>query len=85
MRKILAILPVPVFVVVTFFPCKAAAKTISLDGNWIFVADPAASFEAGDLARANGIPVGVPSSWQAAFVDRRDYARVAWSWRNLTV
>jgi hypothetical protein len=85
MRRMLAVVPVATLILAALLPGGAAAKTISLDGNWSFVADPAASLQAGDLARANGIPVGVPSSWQAAFVDRRDYAGVAWYWRNVTI
>jgi hypothetical protein len=85
MRRMLAVFPVVALILAAVIPGKALAKTLSLDGNWFFVADPAASFEVGDLARANGIPVGVPSSWQAAFVDRRDYAGVAWYWRNVTI
>jgi Glycosyl hydrolases family 2, sugar binding domain/Glycosyl hydrolases family 2/Glycosyl hydrolases family 2, TIM barrel domain len=68
-----------------FAPVPLAAQIISLDGNWIFVPDPAASLKVADLPTANGIPVRVPSSWQAAFVDRRDYAGVAWYWRNVSI
>ncbi len=67
------------------FPALGAAKTMSLDGDWVFVPDPRANLQVADLARANGIPVRVPSSWQAAFVDRRDYAGVAWYWRNVVI
>lgn len=62
-----------------------AAKTISLDGNWIFVPDPAANLTVAELPTANGIPIRVPSSWQAAFVDRRDYAGVGWYWRSVSI
>jgi Glycosyl hydrolases family 2, sugar binding domain/Glycosyl hydrolases family 2/Glycosyl hydrolases family 2, TIM barrel domain len=63
----------------------AAAKAVSLDGNWIFVPDPAGAMRVSDLASANGIPIRVPSSWQAAYVDRRDYAGVGWYWRTVTL
>jgi Glycosyl hydrolases family 2, sugar binding domain/Glycosyl hydrolases family 2/Glycosyl hydrolases family 2, TIM barrel domain len=66
-------------------PRVCSARTISLDGDWIFVPDPAASLKVEDLPSANGIPIRVPSSWQAAFIDHRDYAGVGWYWRNVTV
>lgn len=72
-------------VAVVFAPSFATAKTASLDGNWIFVPDPAGALKVDELASANGIPIRVPSSWQAAFVDRRDYAGVGWYWRTVTL
>ena len=85
MRRMVAVFPVVALILAAVIPGKALARTISLDGNWFFVADPADSLQIGDLGRANAIPVAVPSSWQAAFVDRRDYAGVAWYWRNVTI
>jgi Glycosyl hydrolases family 2, sugar binding domain/Glycosyl hydrolases family 2 len=85
MRKVFPKFPVLLLAALAFFPAQTEAKTISLDGNWIFVADPAASMQVGDLVHADGVPVGIPSSWQAAFVDRRDYAGVAWYWRNVSI
>jgi hypothetical protein len=64
----------------------AASQTISLNGDWNFVADPAAALKVADLASApNVLPTRIPSSWQAQFADLRDYAGVAWYWRSVSV
>ena len=61
-------------------------NSTSLDGNWHFVADPAGTLPAKDLAGTpNALPTNVPSSWQMQFPDLRDYAGVAWYWRSLKV
>jgi hypothetical protein len=64
----------------------AESRTISLNGDWQFVADPARTLTVADLPSANGIrPTRVPSSWQQQFADLRDYAGVAWYWRSVDV
>jgi Glycosyl hydrolases family 2, sugar binding domain/Glycosyl hydrolases family 2, TIM barrel domain len=73
------------FAMAALCPLSTMARTIPLDGDWIFVSDASATLKVSDLPTANGIPVPVPSSWQAAFVDRRDYAGVAWYWRNVSI
>jgi Glycosyl hydrolases family 2, sugar binding domain/Glycosyl hydrolases family 2/Glycosyl hydrolases family 2, TIM barrel domain len=85
MRRYLWIFAAALWLGATLLPGAAAARTTSLDGDWLFVPDPGARLQVEDLARANGIPVSLPSSWQASFVDRRDYAGVGWYWRNVTV
>ena len=85
MRKISRSVAILFFIAIAFLPRARAAQTTSLDSSWIFVADPSASLQAADLAHANGIPVRVPASWQASFVDRRDYAGVAWYWRKVSL
>ncbi len=63
-----------------------AGITVSLNGDWRFLPDPAAALKVGDLASAsNTRAIRVPSSWQSQFVDLRDYAGVAWYWRSLTL
>jgi hypothetical protein len=65
---------------------QPAGKTISLDGDWSFLADPAGTLTVEDLAKAQGVrPTTVPSSWQLQFPDLRDYAGVAWYWRAVTI
>ena len=73
-----------VLFIISLLPGGVFARTIPLDGDWFFIADPSAQFKVADLAQANKIPVRVPSSWQSAFVDRRDYAGVAWYLRTFT-
>jgi len=64
---------------------QPAGNSISLDGNWHFLADSAGTLKVEDLAKAqNVLPTDVPSSWQLQFPDLRDYAGVAWYWRSLT-
>ncbi len=64
----------------------AENKTISLSGDWKFVADPGGNIKVEDLpSLPNILPTRVPSSWQEQFVDLRDYAGVAWYWRSVTV
>jgi hypothetical protein len=67
--------------------CRSAhAGTISLDGDWQFLADPSGSFEVQQLASAVNVrPTRVPSSWQSQFADLRDYAGAAWYWREVNV
>jgi len=65
---------------------SAAAKTISLNGDWQFVADPTGKLQVQDLAGVpNARPTRVPSCWQQQFADLRDYAGVAWYWRSVVV
>ncbi len=60
------------------------SATLSLDGDWNFVADPSAALKVADLnTAANPRPTRVPSSWQSQFADLRDYAGVAWYWRSV--
>jgi hypothetical protein len=64
----------------------ASCQTISLNGDWSFVADPAGTLQVAGLASAPNVrPTSVPSSWQAQFTDLRDYAGVAWYWRSISV
>ncbi len=66
------------------FCYPALARTISLNGDWNFVADPTGSLKVEELASLPNIrPTRVPSSWQSQFTDLRDYAGVAWYWRSL--
>jgi hypothetical protein len=68
------------------FAGGAAARTVSLDGDWNFVADSASSMDVGRLASAPYIrPTRVPSSWQTQFADLRDYAGAAWYWRSVSL
>jgi hypothetical protein len=63
-------------------------SSVSLDGDWNFVADAAGTMKVADLAAlppASVRPTRVPSSWQQQFADLRDYAGVAWYWRSLNV
>lgn len=63
----------------------AAVASISLDGDWHFLADPDGTLEVQKLdSSANVRPTRVPSSWQSQFADLRDYAGVAWYWRTIT-
>ena len=64
----------------------ATGQTVSLNGDWNFVADPAGTLKVVDLLSAPNIrPTRVPSSWQSQFADLRDYAGVAWYWRSVDV
>jgi hypothetical protein len=64
----------------------ARSQTISLDGDWNFLADPAGTLKVADLASAPNVrPTRVPSSWQAQFADLRDYAGIAWYWRSVNL
>ena len=64
----------------------AAVCTLSLDGDWHFLADPEGSYDVQKLASAANVrPTRIPSSWQSQFSDLRDYAGVAWYWRTFTV
>ena len=63
---------------------KAHGTTLSLDGDWNFVADPTGTLGIQNLATADHVlPTSVPSSWQSQFADLRDYAGVAWYWRSV--
>jgi hypothetical protein len=63
----------------------AAVSSISLDGDWHFLADPGGTLEVTQLdSAANVLPTRVPSSWQSQFSGLRDYAGVAWYWRSIT-
>ena len=64
----------------------AAVSSISLDGDWHFLADPGLTLDVQKLDSAASIrPTRVPSSWQSQFADLRDYAGVAWYWRTVTL
>jgi beta-galactosidase/beta-glucuronidase len=64
----------------------AALSTLSLDGDWYFLADPNGSLDVHKLDSAPNVrPTHVPSSWQSQFADLRDYAGVAWYWRTVSV
>jgi hypothetical protein len=63
----------------------AAASTVSLDGDWHFLADPDGTLDVQKLATAPYVrPTRIPSSWQSQFADLRDYAGVGWYWRTVT-
>jgi len=64
----------------------AAVSTVSLDGDWHFLADPNGSLDVQKLDSAPFVrPTRIPSSWQSQFADLRDYAGVAWYWRTIAV
>jgi len=64
----------------------ATVSTLSLDGDWHFLADPRGTLGVGQLDSAADVrPTRVPSSWQSQFSDLRDYAGVAWYWRAISV
>ncbi len=70
----------------TAFCAPARAGTISLDGDWHFLADPSGALEIQQLASAANVrPTRVPSSWQSQFADLGDYAGVAWYWREVSI
>ena len=62
----------------------ARGATVSLDGDWHFLADPRGVVDVQKLAAAENVrPTRIPSSWQSQFADLRDYAGVAWYWRSV--
>jgi hypothetical protein len=62
-----------------------AVSSVSLDGDWHFLADPTGALDVHKLDSAPYVlPTSIPSSWQSQFADLRDYAGVAWYWRTLT-
>src|SRR5271170_4141270 len=64
----------------------AAVSTVSLDGDWHFLADPGGTLDVQKLASAPNVrPTRIPSSWESQFDNLRDYAGVAWYWRSITV
>ena len=64
----------------------AAVSSVSLDGDWHFLADPGLTLDVQKLDSAASVrPTRVPSSWQSQFADLRDYAGVAWYWRTVTL
>ncbi len=64
----------------------AEVFSVSLDGDWHFLADPAGTLDVQKLDSAPYVrPTRIPSSWQSQFADLRDYAGVAWYWRTVTV
>jgi hypothetical protein len=64
----------------------AAVSSVSLDGDWHFLADPGGALDVQKLDSAAYVrPTRIPSSWQSQFSDLRDYAGVAWYWRTITV
>jgi len=64
----------------------AECSTISLDGDWNFVADPDATLDIQKLSSARNVrPTRIPSSWQSQFADLRDYAGAAWYWRSVNL
>ena len=61
-------------------------RTISLNGDWNFLADPTGKLTLPDLASVQNVrPTRIPSSWQSQFTDLRDYAGVAWYWRTVSI
>lgn len=68
------------------FPQIARATTMSLNGDWNFVADPESQLDVQKLPTVQNIrPTRIPSSWQSQFSDLRDYAGVACYWRSVTI
>ena len=64
----------------------ALARTVSLNGEWRFIADPARVLNTDTAPKQTGARIAhVPGSWQAEFADLRDYAGVAWYWRTVQV
>jgi hypothetical protein len=83
MRRTIRLLIFMLFVAGTARP--AAVSSISLDGDWNFLADPGGTIDVQKLTSAAGVrPTRIPSSWQSQFADLRDYAGVAWYWRTIT-
>lgn len=81
-----------VLIIVLILGCRAVSRlgaaappqTISLNGDWNFLADPTGKLTVNDLAGAANVrPTRVPSSWQEQFTDLRDYAGVAWYWKTI--
>ena len=69
-----------------FFCAPARCATISLDGDWHFLADPSGALDVQKLSAAENVrPTRIPSSWQSQFADLRDYAGVAWYWRSVNI
>jgi hypothetical protein len=63
----------------------ARGASISLDGDWNFLADPEGTLTVQQLASATNVrPTTIPSSWQSQFADLRDYSGVAWYWRTVS-
>jgi hypothetical protein len=83
MRRYLFIL----FLLCSYFlgpPARCA--TVSLDGDWHFLADPSGALDIQKLSAAENVrPTRIPSSWQSQFADLRDYAGVAWYWRSVNL
>src|SRR5437867_7277963 len=53
-------------------PGPALARTISLNGDWNFLADPTRTLDVRQLSTAPNVrPTRVPSSWQPQFTDLR--------------
>lgn len=72
--------------VVRVLAADGAPRTVSLNGDWHFVADPSGTLKLADLASVPNVrPTRVPSSWQSQFADLRDYAGVAWYWRTVNL
>ena len=68
------------------FCAPARCATISLDGDWHFLADPSGALDVQKLSAAENVrPTRIPSSWQSQYADLRDYAGVAWYWRSVNV
>jgi hypothetical protein len=86
MRLLTLALGVFLLLCATVSPPLARGATISLNGDWNFVADPSGTLDVQKLSSAENIrPTRIPSSWQSQFADLRDYAGVAWYWRSATV
>ena len=64
----------------------ARAATVSLNGDWNFLADPSGALDVRKLSTAEYVrPTRIPSPWQSQFADLRDYAGVAWYWRSVNM
>jgi hypothetical protein len=84
MRVLIRLLFLVLFAAGTARP--AAVSTVSLDGDWHFLADPNGTLDPPKLDSAPNVrPTRIPSSWQSQFADLRDYAGVAWYWRTIAV
>jgi hypothetical protein len=71
----------------SYFLCAPArCATVSLDGDWQFLADPSGALDVQKLPAAqHARPTRIPSSWQSQFADLRDYAGAAWYWRSVNI
>lgn len=70
---------------ITLAAPRVFAEGIPLDGDWHFAIDPGDKITVADLTGLGDQRTArVPGSWQSQFDGLRDYAGVAWYWRDFT-